>query len=31
MMKKEKAAAKNVDFSKYKAQAAEFVKNNKES
>lgn len=29
MMKKEKAAAKNVDFSKYKAQAAEFVKNNK--
>ena len=31
MMKKEKAAAKNVDFSKYKSQAAEFVKNNKES
>ncbi len=31
MMKKEKAAAQNVDFSKYKSQAADFVKNNKES
>lgn len=31
MMRKEKAAAKNVDFSKYKSQAADFVKNNKDS
>lgn len=31
MMRKEKAAAQNVDFSKYKSQAADFVKNNKKS